>query len=178
MDLWSVIKTAAIVGGQLVIFTVIASYAWTTIHEFAHLIAAKITCGVDEWTMKVWPCKLNGEKVGGYVQYQPIKYQTKKGRALVSLAPFIISTLCCVILPIAVETRSLVFIAIMFAGVMDQLGGATVKSEIFWDLPHAAENLNIPLWRMRIYCLSVVVVSCIASFYAYINILKEIVIPG
>ena len=51
-----------------------SSFAWVIIHEFSHLIAAKLTCGVSKWEMKVWPCKLNGVSVGGYVKYSPITF--------------------------------------------------------------------------------------------------------
>ena len=175
MDLWSFIKTFGIIGAKLVIFIVIASYAWTTIHEFAHLIAAKLTCGVHEWTMKVWPCKLDGRKVGGYVRYYPVRLETNKGRAFVSLAPFIISTLCCMMFPIAIMTKSLIFIAIMFAGMTDHIGGSAVKSDTFWDLPHAAKKLNIPFWRMRLYFLSIVAVSVIVSICIYVKIINDVV---
>lgn len=176
--MWYLIKPAVSVGAQLFVLIVIAGYAWTTIHEFSHLIAAKITCGVHEWTMKVWPCKLDGVKVGGYVQYHPIREQTDYGKAFISLAPFIVSTLACIVLPIAVASHSLIFIAIAFAGVSDQVGGAFVKSDTFWDLPNAAEKLNIPLWRMRLYILVVPIISCAISFRIYIDILRDAFIAG
>jgi hypothetical protein len=169
MDVYEIVINAAL----LFILIIVADYVWTVIHEFAHLIAAKATCGVDWWTMKVLPCKLNGEKVGGYMQYLPTKPLTKKVEAFISLAPLIISTLCCMILPIAIETRSLIFIAFILAGVFDHFGEATA-SNITNDLPSAAKNLNIPLWRMRLGCLSISAVSVVVSMYIYLEMLWEI----
>ena len=154
------------------VLLIVSNLAWVVVHEFAHLIVAKLTCGVSEWEMKVWPCKLDGRKVGGYVRYWAIKRQTKVGQALVSLAPFMVSTLACIILPIAVMTKSIVFVAIMLAGLIDQVGGSTVEADPSWDLPSASKNLNVPLWIMRVCSLSIVLASAIASVYIFVDMIK------
>ena len=61
-----IITIAKIVGiavGLFSAFVIIGHYLWTTIHEFAHLIAAKLVFGISEWEMKVRPCELNGRKI-------------------------------------------------------------------------------------------------------------------
>jgi hypothetical protein len=176
--MWDSIKPALFVGIKLFVLIIIANYAWTIIHEFSHLIAAKITCGVYKWKMKIWPYKLNGVKVGGYVRYYPAKVQTDGGKAFVSLAPFIISTLSCIALPFAIMSHSLVLIAITLVGVLDQIGGALVRSDTFWDLPNAAEKLGISLWKMRLYILVAPVISCFISFHIYLNVLEDIFVAG
>ena len=151
--------------GLLLAIFLVSDYSWTTIHEFAHLIAAKLIFGVSEWEMKVRPCKLDGRKVDGYVKYWTIKPLTDKGQAVVSLAPapFIISILTCILLPICVTEGYYILVPIMWAGVLDQMGGSTVKSDIFWDLPSASKGLGIPFWRMRMYSLSIVFASVLVS---------------
>lgn len=152
---------------------IVSSIAWTIVHEFSHLIAAKLTCGVDWWEMKVRPCELNGRKVGGYVRYSPIRPQTNIGRAIISLAPFLISIPICIMLPMLVLTKYYILTGILLGGVIDQIGGAVVPSDTFWDLPHAAEKLKIPLWLMRTGFILLAAISIVVSVYIFI-----INIPG
>lgn len=145
------------------IIILISDYLWVVVHEFSHLIAAKLIFGVSEWEMKVWPCKLDGRKVGGYVKYSTIKLITNKGDGLISLAPFMVSILTCILLPICIITQHYILAVIMYGGVMDQIRGSMVKKDLCWDLPHASKCFNIPFWLMRASCLSIVFVSLFIS---------------
>lgn len=166
MTLWEFVHAWV----ALMVLFMVSSFAWTIVHEFAHLIAAKLTCGVSKWDMKVLPCELDGVKVSGYVRYHPMRKETNKGRALISLAPFIVSTLVCVALPVFALTESVILFTIMSAGWIDHLKGSITESDPIWDLPSAAHSLKIPFWLIRICSLLIAVASAIASVYIFIDI--------
>ena len=171
---WELAYKFASIAGPLGVLCIVSNLAWTVVHEFAHLIAAKLTCGVSEWEMKIWPCKLDGAEVGGYLKYVTIRPQTNYGRALVSLAPFIITTLACIALPILVVTKSVILLVIISAGWLDHVSGSIVSSDLIWDLPRAANKLNVPFWIMRLCSLSIALASAAASIYLTIDIIRSL----
>jgi len=154
-----------------IVLTLVFGILWTVVHEFSHLIAAKLTCGVSEWEMKVLPHKVDGEKYAGSVRYYPIRYRTRKVKAFISLAPFISSTVACILLPIAVMSKSIIFIAFMVAGIVDHLSGSMVPKDIRWDMPHAAKNLNISLWKLRTCGIMTGCISFLISSYMFWKII-------
>jgi hypothetical protein len=157
-----ILSKLAIYLGVLGILIFISDFIWTIIHEFAHLVAAKLTCGTRRWKMRVWPHKLNGESVAGSVAYTPLRPETNRGRGVVFIASFIPSIVACIILPIAIFTGSIPFIALMIAGWSDQVSGSLPASNTA-DLPVAARELKVSPILLRICGLSIAVASLVVS---------------
>lgn len=139
---------------------------WTIIYEYSHLIVAKIVYNVQGWEMKTVPCYLNGRAVGGYVKFQTLSDEnmTNYKSAAVSLAPFLTSTMACIIIPITAVELPIVAIA-LFGGLIDHVEGSMAPKDLFWDMPSAANKLNISLNKMKAFSLIIPYMSIIVTGY-------------
>lgn len=155
---------------------VVSFFAWTTIHEVSHLLAAKKLVGVVKYKIKPYPHihPQAGFRWAG-VEYWPEREVTSTESGLISLAPRLPNLLAAALCPLAPFVGSLfgLFPAVAWllfwgAGVVDLLNGSIGYSK-HSDLQNAAETLNINPWVLR--CFSVI---SIPSLFLVLSIILSI----
>ena len=108
-------------------FFFLSFFLWTVIHEFSHLIAAKLVTDVNDYEVDLVP-KLRGRFVSlGRIDIDFYEYPSEKGTILILLAPRIPDLIASVMLPLMVFLPfpwGLVFSVFWIGGILDLLNGS------------------------------------------------------
>ena len=127
---------------------------WTAIHELSHLAAAKLTVGVKDFFIDVFPHKKQGSFYWSRLVYIPDREPSKKESIFIHLAPRIPDLVAIVLLPLVplwfagsplVVASLSVF---LLGGVIDGLVGSIGHGD-HTDLKSACSG-PFGLWTLRL----------------------------
>ena len=134
-------------------FWLVTNFAWTTVHELAHLFAAKILVGARLIKLRPWPHSLNGVEVGGSVSYSyPNGIPSKIQAVMILQAPQAINVIATLLFPLAFLFSGWgfwIWSIIWSAGIMDLVGNYIGHSEGS-DLARTVELLSWSRWIFHI----------------------------
>lgn len=149
-------------------------FAWTAIHEHAHLFMAKKTVGVLKHEMKLYPHK--DPKYGfrwASVQYWMPRQATPEEQYKISMAPRIpdfiavgLLTLWLLFLPVNWWTAlPLGFLA---GGLVDLITGTIARSP-YHDLNKAAVAKGIKPWKIQLVQVGVILLPVAAAIFRLVS---------
>ena len=158
----------------------LASYfAWTYIHEMAHLLMAKKLVGVTKYEMKLYPHRYNGELRWGSVKYWMKRQSTDDEDYFISIAPRLPNMLACALFPLAAFMNgwfALVWMIFWGAGIVDLMYGSIGWSE-YSDLIQAAVSKKINPWRLRLLGFGAAALSIATYCVMELTMMQLAVVP-
>ena len=159
--------SSIIVFAILIILLAVLSSAmvvvWTAIHEYSHLIAVKLTCGLTSWNIKILPHYLDGVKVGGSLTWMPKREITPLESVIISLAPCALSFVSIILFPIAIVGNNFVITMFCYFGIFDLMGNASCTGHYNNDFNSAARSLGISSWKLSLPAIIVGALSAITG---------------
>lgn len=137
----------------LFVIAVASFFLWAWIHEMAHVLAAKVTVGVEWYKINLLPEKRGDTLYWAYVQYKFHRPPEKGEEIFIHLAPRLFDLVAVICLPlIALLSLPLfwkfAFSIILFGGIIDAIVGSIGKSTNS-DLRRACSS-SFGLWSMRV----------------------------
>ncbi len=131
---------------------------WVSIHEYSHLLMAKLLVGVVDYKIWLLPHKVNGNFYFGRVVFIPKKELTPKQEVCVLMAPRIMGLVALILFPLIGLHIPLLFCLIILGGLLDWAHGF-MGGHKETDINRTAEILKINIGWLRAFGFLLLIIS-------------------
>jgi hypothetical protein len=142
--------------------SLLSFFLWVTIHELAHIAAAKFTCGVSKWRIYPYPHTHADGFYWGRATWWPLRQANDEEQIWISLAPRIPDITAALVFPLFLAFHWWIPAIIAGAGLVDFFTGSLGIRE-HSDLRRAATAWKLSPWVLRIAGMAVITASVIVG---------------